>query len=44
MAFGDDHIVGAQGPLAVDDISEHEPDFTVLPDGPDYFNVLLASY
>lgn len=40
LAAGDDYIVGAQGPLAVDDISEPEPDFTILPTGLDYMEVL----
>lgn len=40
LAAGDDYVVGAQGPLAVDDISEPEPDFTILPTGLDYMQVL----
>ncbi len=40
LAAGDQYVVGAQGPLAVDDISEPEPDFTILPTGVDYMRVL----
>lgn len=34
-AAGDRYVVAPQGPLAVDDISEPEPDFAVLPKGLD---------